>query len=78
MDESVSSPHGQDGTGFDRSTLLLQVTNGANLFWAPQFGLNTEPGAVNGAQNEWLLGLTAGGELFDQARAGTRLTSLPP
>lgn len=36
------------------------VTNGANLFWAPQFGLDTSSGAPNADRNQWLLGLTAG------------------
>ncbi|GAA6050744.1 hypothetical protein JCM3770_006604 [Rhodotorula araucariae] len=36
------------------------VTNGANLFWAPQFGLTTGAGAENASQNQWLLGLVNG------------------
>lgn len=36
------------------------VTNGGNLFWAPQFGLVTTPGSPNAGQNQWLLGLVAG------------------
>ncbi|BGP49476.1 hypothetical protein JCM10450v2_005367 [Rhodotorula kratochvilovae] len=36
------------------------VTNGANLFWAPQFGLVTGEGAPNASQNQWLLGLVNG------------------
>lgn len=31
------------------------VINGANLFFAPQFGLDTHSGDVN--RNQWLLGL---------------------
>ena len=36
------------------------VINGANLFFAPQFGLNTENGAPNASQNRCIFGLVNG------------------
>ncbi|GAA6013681.1 hypothetical protein JCM11491_005057 [Sporobolomyces phaffii] len=51
------------------------VTNGANLFWAPQFGLNTERGAPNAAKNEWLLGLVNGAPYLCCAVIGCWLTA---
>ncbi|GAA6059574.1 hypothetical protein JCM10212_000630 [Sporobolomyces blumeae] len=51
------------------------VTNGANLFWAPQFGLETGPGAANRDQNEWLLGLVNGAPYLACAVLGCWLTA---
>lgn len=51
------------------------VTNGANLFWAPQFGLNTAKGTPNASKNQWLLGLTAGSPYLCCAVFGCWLTS---
>ena len=36
------------------------VINGANIFFAPQFGLNTDNGARNASQNQWIFGLVNG------------------
>jgi hypothetical protein len=33
------------------------VINGANLFFAPQFGLNQDNSDPNAGRNQWLLGL---------------------
>lgn len=33
------------------------VINGANLFFAPQFGINPNSGDANASRNQWLLGL---------------------
>ncbi|GAA5906000.1 sugar porter family MFS transporter [Sporobolomyces salmoneus] len=51
------------------------VTNGANLFWAPQFGLNTEAGAPGADRNEWLLGLVNGAPYLCCAVLGCWLTA---
>ncbi|BGP20277.1 hypothetical protein JCM10213_001108 [Rhodosporidiobolus nylandii] len=51
------------------------VTNGANLFWAPQFGLDTGPEAPDHEKNEWLLGLIAGAPYLCCAVLGCWLTS---
>jgi len=51
------------------------VTNGANLFWAPQFGLNTAEGAPNASKNEWLLGLVNGAPYLCCAVIGCWLTA---
>ncbi|GAA5943845.1 hypothetical protein JCM1841_004365 [Sporobolomyces salmonicolor] len=51
------------------------VTNGANLFWAPQFGLNTGAGAPNSGKNEWLLGLVNGAPYLCCAVLGCWLTA---
>ncbi|GAA5926328.1 sugar porter family MFS transporter [Sporobolomyces koalae] len=51
------------------------VTNGANLFWAPQFGLNTQPGAPDSGRNEWLLGLVNGAPYLCCAVIGCWLTA---
>ncbi|KDE07241.1 hypothetical protein MVLG_02462 [Microbotryum lychnidis-dioicae p1A1 Lamole] len=57
------------------------VTNGANLFWAPQFGLETAALLPNGqvnanaGKNQWLLGLTAGAPYLACAVLGCWLTS---
>ncbi|GAA5863489.1 hypothetical protein JCM8547_007261 [Rhodosporidiobolus lusitaniae] len=51
------------------------VTNGANLFWAPQFGLNTGEDAPDHEKNEWLLGLIAGAPYLCCAVLGCWLTS---
>ncbi|SCV74687.1 BQ2448_7716 [Microbotryum intermedium] len=63
-------------SGMDES-----VTNGANLFWAPQFGLDTAATLANGqvnanaGKNQWLLGLTAGAPYLACAVLGCWLTS---
>jgi len=46
---------------------LDQVTNGANLFWAPQFGLITSSDDPNASRNQWLLGALFLSILCDQA-----------
>lgn len=51
------------------------VTNGANLFWAPQFGLITAKGTPGASRNQWLLGLTAGSPYLCCAVLGCWLTS---
>ncbi|GAA5897953.1 hypothetical protein JCM6882_005120 [Rhodosporidiobolus microsporus] len=51
------------------------VTNGANLFWAPQFGLNTGEEFPDHEKNEWLLGLIAGAPYLCCAVIGCWLTS---
>ncbi|GAA5967400.1 hypothetical protein JCM21900_001041 [Sporobolomyces salmonicolor] len=51
------------------------VTNGANLFWAPQFGLHTGAGAPNAGKNEWLLGLVNGAPYLCCAVLGCWLTA---
>ncbi|TKA55614.1 hypothetical protein B0A53_02792 [Rhodotorula sp. CCFEE 5036] len=51
------------------------VTNGANLFWAPQFGLITAKGTPGASKNQWLLGLTAGAPYLCCAVLGCWLTS---
>ncbi|GAA6032039.1 hypothetical protein JCM8097_003399 [Rhodosporidiobolus ruineniae] len=51
------------------------VTNGANLFWAPQFGLDTSKTAPNHDKNEWLLGLVAGSPYLCCAVLGCWLTA---
>ncbi|GAA5985666.1 hypothetical protein JCM10908_007062 [Rhodotorula pacifica] len=51
------------------------VTNGANLFWAPQFGLNTGEGAPNAANNEWILGVVNGAPYLCCALLGCWLTA---
>ncbi|GAA5939641.1 hypothetical protein JCM3775_002075 [Rhodotorula graminis] len=51
------------------------VTNGANLFWAPQFGLNTAEGAPNASTNEWYLGLVNGAPYLACAVLGCWLTA---
>ncbi|GAA5892052.1 hypothetical protein JCM6882_005680 [Rhodosporidiobolus microsporus] len=51
------------------------VTNGANLFWAPQFGLNTETGTPGADTNQWLLGLVAGAPYLCCAVLGCWLTA---
>ncbi|GAA5948416.1 hypothetical protein JCM10213_004415 [Rhodosporidiobolus nylandii] len=51
------------------------VTNGANLFWAPQFGLDTSAGAPNAGNNQWLLGLVAGSPYLCCAVLGCWLTA---
>ncbi|POY75474.1 hypothetical protein BMF94_1376 [Rhodotorula taiwanensis] len=51
------------------------VTNGANLFWAPQFGLNTADGAPNADYNEWILGLVNGAPYLCCAVLGCWLTA---
>ncbi|GAA6013458.1 hypothetical protein JCM10207_008855 [Rhodosporidiobolus poonsookiae] len=51
------------------------VTNGANLFWAPQFGLDTSEGAADRETNEWLLGLVNGAPYLCCAVLGCWLTS---
>ncbi|ORY86659.1 and other transporter-domain-containing protein [Leucosporidium creatinivorum] len=53
------------------------VTNGANLFWAPQFGLDTDPATAGAAasNNQWLLGLTAGAPYLCCAVLGCWLTA---
>ncbi|GAA6059742.1 hypothetical protein JCM10212_001950 [Sporobolomyces blumeae] len=51
------------------------VTNGANLFWAPQFGLDTSEAAADPGKNEWLLGLVAGAPYLCCAVLGCWLTS---
>ncbi|GAA5988758.1 hypothetical protein JCM5350_002928 [Sporobolomyces pararoseus] len=51
------------------------VTNGANLFWAPQFGLITERGAPGADRNEWLLGLVNGAPYLCCAVIGCWLTA---
>ncbi|GAA6025689.1 hypothetical protein JCM10207_003829 [Rhodosporidiobolus poonsookiae] len=51
------------------------VTNGANLFWAPQFGLITTKGYPGADKNEWLLGLVAGAPYLCCAVLGCWLTA---
>ncbi|GAA5860108.1 hypothetical protein JCM8547_009180 [Rhodosporidiobolus lusitaniae] len=51
------------------------VTNGANLFWAPQFGLITTRGYPNAANNQWYLGLTNGAPYLAYAVLGCWLTA---
>ncbi|GAA5845330.1 hypothetical protein JCM9279_004844 [Rhodotorula babjevae] len=51
------------------------VTNGANLFWAPQFGLDTSEGAPNASRNEWYLGLVNGAPYLACAVLGCWLTA---
>lgn len=51
------------------------VTNGANLFWAPQFGLLTDKGVPGASRNQWLLGLTAGAPYLCCAVLGCWLTA---
>ncbi|GAA6043380.1 hypothetical protein JCM8097_005294 [Rhodosporidiobolus ruineniae] len=51
------------------------VTNGANLFWAPQFGLDTTAGVPGADKNEWLLGLVAGAPYLCCAVLGCWLTA---
>ncbi|GAA6021550.1 hypothetical protein JCM10207_005064 [Rhodosporidiobolus poonsookiae] len=51
------------------------VTNGANLFWAPQFGLHTGADDVDHEKNEWLLGLVNGSPYLCCALIGCWLTS---
>ncbi|GAA5872632.1 hypothetical protein JCM1840_004859 [Sporobolomyces johnsonii] len=51
------------------------VTNGANLFWAPQFGLHTGAGAPDSGKNEWLLGLVNGAPYLCCAVLGCWLTA---
>ncbi|GAA5951544.1 hypothetical protein JCM3765_005965 [Sporobolomyces pararoseus] len=51
------------------------VTNGANLFWAPQFGLITTPGTPGSDRNEWLLGLVNGAPYLCCAVIGCWLTA---
>ena len=40
--------------------MIESVINGANLFFAAQFVLNTENGATNASQNQWIFGLLNG------------------
>ncbi|KAG0666919.1 hypothetical protein C6P46_003629 [Rhodotorula mucilaginosa] len=51
------------------------VTNGANLFWAPQFGLRTGEGDANREYNEWILGLVNGAPYLCCAVLGCWLTA---
>ncbi|GAA5860119.1 hypothetical protein JCM8547_009188 [Rhodosporidiobolus lusitaniae] len=51
------------------------VTNGANLFWAPQFGLITTRDHPNAANNQWYLGLTNGAPYLACAVLGCWLTA---
>ncbi|GAA5919070.1 hypothetical protein JCM6882_003711 [Rhodosporidiobolus microsporus] len=51
------------------------VINGANLFWAPQFGLNTEKGTPGADKNQWLMGLVAGAPYLCCAVLGCWLTA---
>ncbi|GAA5833127.1 hypothetical protein JCM3766R1_001406 [Sporobolomyces carnicolor] len=51
------------------------VTNGANLFWAPQFGLITSAGAPDASRNQWLLGLVNGAPYLCCAVLGCWLTA---
>ncbi|GAA5876468.1 hypothetical protein JCM3774_003785 [Rhodotorula dairenensis] len=52
------------------------VTNGANLFWVPQFGLGPVPGDEAASnRNEWLFGLIAGAPYLCCAVLGCWLTA---
>lgn len=51
------------------------VTNGANLFWAPQFGLLTGANDPGHEKNEWLLGLVNGAPYLACAVLGCWLTA---
>ncbi|KAM0751462.1 hexose transport-related protein, partial [Meredithblackwellia eburnea MCA 4105] len=51
------------------------VTNGANLFWAPQFGLDTAVGSADAGKHQWLLGLTNGAPYLACAVLGCWLTA---
>ncbi|GAA6038856.1 hypothetical protein JCM8097_002930 [Rhodosporidiobolus ruineniae] len=51
------------------------VTNGANLFWAPQFGLHTGENDPGHEKNEWILGLVNGAPYLCCAVLGCWLTS---
>ncbi|KAK4703578.1 hypothetical protein P7C70_g2639, partial [Phenoliferia sp. Uapishka_3] len=51
------------------------VTNGANLFWAPQFGLDTTAGTPDAGKHQWLLGLVAGSPYLACAVLGCWLTA---
>ncbi|GAA5820262.1 hypothetical protein JCM3770_002444 [Rhodotorula araucariae] len=51
------------------------VTNGANLFWAPQFGLITDKDAPNAGTNQWILGLVNGAPYLACAILGCWLTA---
>lgn len=33
------------------------VVNGAQLFYAPQFGIDDTPGGPNAGRNQWIVGL---------------------
>ncbi|GAA5926394.1 sugar porter family MFS transporter [Sporobolomyces koalae] len=51
------------------------VTNGANLFWAPQFGLITSNNDPDASRNQWLLGLVNGAPYLCCAVLGCWLTA---
>ncbi|GAA5974465.1 hypothetical protein JCM11641_003232 [Rhodosporidiobolus odoratus] len=51
------------------------VTNGANLFWPPQFGLDTDKSNPDAGTNQWLLGLVNGAPYLCCAVLGCWLTS---
>ncbi|GJN94492.1 hypothetical protein Rhopal_007574-T1 [Rhodotorula paludigena] len=52
------------------------VTNGANLFWAPQFGLITDPALdPNATNNQWILGVVNGAPYLCCAVLGCWLTA---
>ncbi|TNY22033.1 hexose transport-related protein [Rhodotorula diobovata] len=51
------------------------VTNGANLFWAPQFGLITTSGTPNAGRNQWYLGLVNGAPYLCCGLIGCWLTA---
>ncbi|GAA5965003.1 hypothetical protein JCM21900_004702 [Sporobolomyces salmonicolor] len=51
------------------------VTNGANLFWPVQFGLDTAVGTPDAEKHEWLLGLVNGAPYLCCAVFGCWLTS---
>ncbi|CEQ41259.1 SPOSA6832_02955, partial [Sporobolomyces salmonicolor] len=51
------------------------VTNGANLFWPVQFGLDTAVGTPDAEKHQWLLGLVNGAPYLCCAVLGCWLTS---
>ncbi|GAA5890014.1 hypothetical protein JCM6882_009199 [Rhodosporidiobolus microsporus] len=51
------------------------VTNGANLFWPIQFGLDTSAGHPNAQKNQWLMGLVNGAPYLCCAVLGCWLTA---
>ncbi|GAA5832674.1 hypothetical protein JCM11251_001408 [Rhodosporidiobolus azoricus] len=51
------------------------VTNGANLFWPVQFGLDTSRGHPNAQNNQWLMGLVNGAPYLCCAVLGCWLTA---